>query len=76
MKRIAMLLVILVMSSVLYGEAKKGDNAKCLGTCKNSCQKLYTTCVKDAKTDDKKAACKKSLDLCNSNCINKACAQN
>ena len=73
MKKFTMLLMILMASVVLVGSDKNADKAKCLEACKSNCQKSYTICMKDAKTDGKKTACKQSLDLCNSVCVNQAC---
>jgi hypothetical protein len=73
MKRIAMALMVLAASAALVVGEGKGDKAKCLENCKDGCQKTYSKCVKDAKTDAKKKACQESLDLCNSYCVNKTC---
>jgi hypothetical protein len=72
-KRIAMSLMVLAASVALAGTDGKGDKARCLENCKDGCQKTYTKCMKDAKNDTQKAACKTSLSMCNSNCVNKEC---
>gem|GEM_PF-4108666 len=68
--------LFLVMCGMLFGGPKSGgtDKAKCLATCKSSCNKSFATCKQNAKSKTAIESCQKSLDICNSNCVNKACS--
>jgi hypothetical protein len=68
--------LFLLMCGLLYSTSDKSgaaEQAKCIGTCKNSCNRSYDSCKKNATTKTAIQACQKSLDTCGSNCVNKAC---
>jgi hypothetical protein len=68
---------LLLAGSVPSGQKGTGqsdaEKAKCIAKCKNSCQKTYESCKKNATTKTAIQSCQKSLDTCNANCANKAC---
>jgi hypothetical protein len=47
--------------------------AQCLANCKDSCTKTLNSCKSSAKTRQAQDSCQKSFQICNSNCVNKAC---
>ena len=75
MKLVSKVALLLIMCLVLVAAVQKGnaDKAKCLANCKARCEKSYTTCQKNAKSDAAMKSCEKSKQICNSDCLNKAC---
>jgi hypothetical protein len=77
MKKAALILLafVVVLSGAVFAGQKKSpaEYDRCMKACTAKCDKFYTTCVKDAKTDQAKKSCQKSKELCNSDCVNKAC---
>lgn len=80
LEKMSMLLLAFVIAlgiGVYAGQDDKKPNnqaqQRCLKACKDKCAKSYNTCLQNAKTDSAKQQCQRGKEICDSDCVNKAC---